>query len=160
MSYVCLQQDWFAAAVDVANLARAAAFAAAGPEVRKDLLDYTAATTAAAMQAAAAVATAPSRQGGGCGGSSGGGSNGSSDAAVAAAAGGPDCVGSSLDAWGQIGVGGGFGKCSSCGGAQQQQQCGGSSGMAAGDGSRAIEHRMQLMSLAQAMQRPRALSTK
>jgi hypothetical protein len=122
-------------------------------------LDYTAATTAAAMQAAAAVAAAPSRQGGGCGGSSGGGCNGSNEKAAAAAAGGPDCVGSSLDAWGQIGVGGGFGKCSSCGGAQQQQ-CGSSSGMDAGGGSRAIEHRMQLMSLAQAMQRPRALSTK
>lgn len=50
LSYVCLQQDWFAAAVDTTSLARAAAFAAAGPEVRKDLVDYTATSTAAAMQ--------------------------------------------------------------------------------------------------------------
>lgn len=50
LSYVCLQQDWFSAAVDTASLARAAAFAAAGPEVRKDLMDYTATSTAAAMQ--------------------------------------------------------------------------------------------------------------
>jgi hypothetical protein len=50
LSYVCLQQQWFAGAVDVVSLARAAAFAAAGPEVRKDLTDYTATSTAAAMQ--------------------------------------------------------------------------------------------------------------
>jgi hypothetical protein len=50
LSYVCLQQQWFASAVDITSLARAAAFAAAGPEVRKDLMDYTATSTAAAMQ--------------------------------------------------------------------------------------------------------------
>jgi len=154
LSYVSLQQDWFASAVDVTSLARAAAFAAAAPEVRKDLIDFTATTTAAAMQAAAA---APSRHG--CCHS---GSNaGTNDSLAAPAIAGSDCIGSSLGPWGAAGVAG-YSKGSSCGGchcgaSMAAVGCGSSGGCS---GSNGIEHKAQLLALAQAMQRPRALSSK
>ena len=44
LSFVVMQHAWFRTAVDPVVLARAAAFAAASPDVRKDLIQYTAST--------------------------------------------------------------------------------------------------------------------
>lgn len=150
LSYVCLQQEWFASTVDLASLARAAAFAAAGPEVRKDLAEYTASSTAAAMQLAAA---ALSRAGGGCSGSSASGSNeassfGRNNAMCALSFPGTThrCSLSGSEEHSQVLAAAAHGACGSDG--------------CAGGGSTALEHKMQLLSLSQAMQRPRAVSNK
>jgi hypothetical protein len=123
--------------------------------------------------AAAAAAAAPGRQGCLHSGSSAGGSNESS-AAAAAAAGAHECIGSTLGSLGPGFTVAGFSRCSSCGGSQQSitaslaSSAAAAAGAGAGfgcsgsgcSGSNALEHRMQLLSLAQSMQRPRAVSGK
>ncbi|KAF6261544.1 hypothetical protein COO60DRAFT_1699744 [Scenedesmus sp. NREL 46B-D3] len=102
LSYVALQHDWFRLSLDVAALARAAAFSAAASEVRADFAKHTRESISAAEKAAAAAAAGHTGDGGG----GGVGACSSSGAGVTAAS---------------RGISSGSGRfCSWC---QQQQAC-------------------------------------
>lgn len=149
LSYVALQHDWFRQAIDITALARAAAFSAASTDVRKDLFGHSEQNVKQAKKDAAATA----------------GQDGtvatSSQAAVrqqvctcfcavepSVSSSSSSCGGSSIAAaqsGGPWGINSSSGRrCSWC---QQQQGCG-------------AEQQVHLLELAQAMQRPRAVSCK
>uniref|UniRef100_A0A383VWS6 BTB domain-containing protein n=1 Tax=Tetradesmus obliquus TaxID=3088 RepID=A0A383VWS6_TETOB len=166
LSYVALQHDWFRLSLDVAALARAAAFSAAAAEVRADFLKHTRDSVNAAEKAAA-VAAAAGHAGDG-GGAAGSGSSSSGQAGgrassscctcsgelmafTAAGAAGSSSSSSSSSViapgapagpWGLSSSSGRF--CSWC---QQQQSC-------------SADQQLQLLQLAHAAQRPRAASCK
>jgi hypothetical protein len=159
MSYVALQHDWFRLSLDVAAIARAAAFSAAAAEVRADFLKHTRDSICAAEKAAVVAAAAQPGDGAGAGCSitsssvqaggrlaacctcssdplafvAGGGSSSTSSISSTGLLAGP---------WGISSVNSRF--CSWC---QQQQVC-------------SAEQQLQLLQLAHAAQRPRAASCK
>jgi hypothetical protein len=160
LSYVALQHDWFRLSLDVAALARAAAFSAAASEVRADFLKHTRDSISAAEKAAAvAAATGHAGDGGGsaCSGSSSSSQAGgrlsacctcSNDPTAFTAGASSSITSSSITPgvpagpWGISSSSSRF--CSWC---QQQQVC-------------SVDQQLQLLQLAHAAQRPRAASCK
>jgi len=143
LSYVAMQHEWFRQATDTMAMARAAAFGVAGPEVRKDIIAHGAAATSAALAAAAAAL----------------GGTASSAGALASADTSSSCAARSCLCGGSTDFGSG-GSSSNTGSSTASTASGQglSSRCVCGLGSSSPEHQAQLLALAQAAFRPRAIS--